>query len=86
MVWLTKHTDGQPVTILISFLSALQICQLMGLQERIEAEQREMAKVGSDAEVQQRRALIDAIKDSINELHAQRLSVAQHLAQQDRKL
>ena len=45
-----------------------------------------MAKVGSDAELQQRRALIDALKDNINELQAQRLTVAQHLAQQDRKL
>ena len=56
------------------------------LQGNTLAEHKEMARIGSDAEVQQRRALIDKIKDNIKELHAQRSSVAQHLAQQDRKL
>jgi hypothetical protein len=56
------------------------------LQAEAEAEQREMARIGSDAEVQQRRALIDKLKDDIKDLHAQRLSVAQLLAQQDHKL
>lgn len=56
------------------------------LQANLLAEHKEIVQVGSDAEVQQRRALIDKVKDDIKELHAQRLSVAQHLAQQDRKL